>query len=724
MISADGNPHADWEIHHPGASFIKIHFATFRLPRGWSVEVSNPLGTEVYRYSESRKSDYTADPREGDDGRSRFSAMSISGDSAIVRVVATKPNPAAGKSKAPSALKQRVSIDYYMVGLPGNDIETGGVSSLDAFSSLEASGSKNKPVPESTCGVYDRQHVACYENSHPAEFDHSWPVAKIIVSGSIACTAWRVGAGNRLFTNHHCIENQDLLSATEVWFDYQRLRCQYSEVSTPVKVSGGTLLATSSALDYTLFTVANFDSIEPFGYLGLDISQASRGDRIYIPQHGGGNPKQLAIESDMNLGGLCEIDSENEDGNTSGTDYGYYCDTWGGSSGSPVLLADNHRVTALHHHGGCFNSGVKMSLIWPEVSTHFDGIVPGGDDGGDGGGGDTPPTAAFDASCEYLQCAFDATESSDADGSIVSYQWNWGDGSSASGISPAHAFAGAGTYQVVLTVLDNDGLSAQETQFITVAEGNADPVAAFSVTCDGLSCSFDAGASSDPDGTIALYEWSFGDGSGSSDTFAVQSHDYATGGDYPVMLTVTDDDGAQSSASTSLSVTPPNQPPIADFEFSCTGLDCSFDGSPSQDPDGVITEYAWDFGDGSPVVHGVQRTHVFSDAGIYEVTLTIADDAEASQFVNRAVEVSAVEQNPISLQVSGDKYRGTKSATLTWGGALSGFVEIWRDGALLITTENDGEYVDNDVHNKTKSASYRVCETGSVNCSDSVDVTF
>jgi PKD repeat protein len=77
--------------------------------------------------------------------------------------------------------------------------------------------------------------------------------------------------------------------------------------------------------------------------------------------------------------------------------------------------------------------------------------------------------------------------------------------------------------------------------------GNTPPVAAFSSTCTGLSCSFDASGSSDPDGSIASYSWQFGDTA--TGTGVTPSHDYGTAGTYPVTLTVTDNGGASSSVS-------------------------------------------------------------------------------------------------------------------------------------------------------------------------------
>ena len=93
---------------------------------------------------------------------------------------------------------------------------------------------------------------------------------------------------------------------------------------------------------------------------------------------------------------------------------------------------------------------------------------------------------------------------------------------------------------------------------IAAVPENRPPQAAFSFTTDGLSASVDAGASSDPDGTVAAYRWDFGDGS--TATGRTASHTFAAPGTYPVTLVVTDDAGASSELTRSITVSAPPQP--------------------------------------------------------------------------------------------------------------------------------------------------------------------
>ncbi len=87
---------------------------------------------------------------------------------------------------------------------------------------------------------------------------------------------------------------------------------------------------------------------------------------------------------------------------------------------------------------------------------------------------------------------------------------------------------------------------------LTAEPPNQPPIAVLDTTCDALRCTARADGSSDPDGTLASYAWSFGDGSTYSGESA--THTYARGGNYTITLTVTDNDGATDGAVVLVSV--------------------------------------------------------------------------------------------------------------------------------------------------------------------------
>ena len=91
------------------------------------------------------------------------------------------------------------------------------------------------------------------------------------------------------------------------------------------------------------------------------------------------------------------------------------------------------------------------------------------------GGGNQSPTASFSDSCTALACAFDGSASSDPDGTIASYSWDFGDSSSGTGATANHTYSAAGTYTVQLTVTDNDGASNTTSKSVTVSDGTGGP---------------------------------------------------------------------------------------------------------------------------------------------------------------------------------------------------------------------------------------------------------
>lgn len=173
-----------------------------------------------------------------------------------------------------------------------------------------------------------------------------------------------------------------------------------------------------------------------------------------------------------------------------------------------------------------------------------------------------PPVAVAEASMlsgmEPLTVTFSAANSSDPDGTIQSYSWDFGDGATANGVSAQNTFS-AGTYNVTLTVVDDAGFSDSDSLTIIVASApNVAPNASASYSAPNPiiagkdSVNFSSAGSSDSDGTIVSYRWEFGDGSSANS--ANPSHVYAAPGKYTATLTVTDDEGAADSDSVALNV--------------------------------------------------------------------------------------------------------------------------------------------------------------------------
>ncbi len=200
------------------------------------------------------------------------------------------------------------------------------------------------------------------------------------------------------------------------------------------------------------------------------------------------------------------------------------------------------------------------------------------------------------------------------------------------------------------------------------APSNQPPTARFTYSCTGLTCNFDSSTSTDSDGSIVGSSWNFGDGAQATGTSV--GHTYASGGNYSVLLTVRDDDGATNQASQVVAV---NSPPTASFTYSCTGLGCFFDGSGSSDLDGSITNYTWSFDDGG-TAQGPTANHTYGTGGTYTVTLTVVDDDGATQYQSQNVTVApqtiTVPDTPSNLTVqvvtTGTGKKKKSTANLAW----------------------------------------------------------
>lgn len=177
------------------------------------------------------------------------------------------------------------------------------------------------------------------------------------------------------------------------------------------------------------------------------------------------------------------------------------------------------------------------------------------------------PTAAFTSAASNLTASLDASSSTDSDGDIQSFAWNFGDSTTGAGKTVDHIYAAAGTYTVALTVTDNAGASSTVSQAVTVTKAaNAVPVAAIQATMANLALTADGSGSTDPDGAISAYAWAFGDGT--SAIGPQVTHNYAGPGSFVVTLTVTDDAGATSSTTSTVTATAaPSNSPLASDGF-------------------------------------------------------------------------------------------------------------------------------------------------------------
>lgn len=155
---------------------------------------------------------------------------------------------------------------------------------------------------------------------------------------------------------------------------------------------------------------------------------------------------------------------------------------------------------------------------------------------------------------------------------------------------------------------------------------NPAPTAAFTSSCTQLVCTFTDASTDVSPGTIASYNWTFGDGP-TPITTQNATHTYTAAGTYAVTLTVTDNGGEDNALTQQVTVTATaqNQAPVANFTSICNSLNCTFTNTSTDD--GTFTSI-WDFGDGSADSDNLSPTHTYTNTTLtdYTVTLTVTDD--------------------------------------------------------------------------------------------------
>lgn len=266
------------------------------------------------------------------------------------------------------------------------------------------------------------------------------------------------------------------------------------------------------------------------------------------------------------------------------------------------------------------------------------------------------PLASFNPSqklCKNEGVLF--TNTSQANGTdSLEYVWDFGDSSGVSiAVDPLHTFTNTGSYVITLTVTGNSALnvSCPDTTSKRVLI-NPTPVANYDFLngCKDLITQF-RDSSSVFGGSIVSWNWQFGDNSPVS---AVKNpaHTYTASGTFNVLLTVTSNNLCTAFTSKLVTINPT---PVAEFGLtnnpSVAQEPIYF--SDFSTPTSTIKQWYWDFGDGG--FDNVQApSHIYADADIYQVTLTVTDDAGCSDTITKAIEVSLLPQVPSAFTPNKD----------------------------------------------------------------------
>jgi len=292
---------------------------------------------------------------------------------------------------------------------------------------------------------------------------------------------------------------------------------------------------------------------------------------------------------------------------------------------------------------------------------------------------------------ERTPILFVGSASNDPDGIITSYLWDFGDGQNATGPTPNHTYLQEGTYQVTLTVTDDNNLTNTANTTATIQDTTS--IASFTATPTSgtapLSVSFTDTSTNNYE--IRTWDWTFGDGQ--TATGSTATHTYLIEGQYTVNLTITETDGNQDTHSVIIDVfeETENQPPVADAGGPYSeneGTEVNFDGSASYD-DGNITSYFWDFGDNQTGT-GLTVNHTYLQEGDYTVSLTVFDDESLNNTDTTTANI--VDTTPIA-NFTANPTSGNAPLTVTFTDESISYDNItnwdWKFGNLGTSNQSD-----------------------------------
>src|SRR3989441_271001 len=248
-----------------------------------------------------------------------------------------------------------------------------------------------------------------------------------------------------------------------------------------------------------------------------------------------------------------------------------------------------------------------------------------------------PPQARFTTTRSLVApweiVAFDAESSTDPDGTIVSYAWDFGDGFTTNGVLVRHVYVHSGRFLVVLTVVDNSHTPATASSELTV---DVPPMAAFATSLNtaprGVPIHFDASGSIDSDGTIVSYAWDFGDGQ--TATGISVTHEYADNGSFTVHLVVTDDLGAVDNVAGWIKIG--NRAPTIVFASPQASFVMGLGEAQTlvvvaSDLDGDLLTYSW-LVDGRSVGGSSSYEFVGSNVGSHVIRVLVSDGSAEVSF--------------------------------------------------------------------------------------------
>ncbi|MCL2916194.1 PKD domain-containing protein [Shewanella corallii] len=684
------------QITSAGALSLNFGFTQFEMPEGGSLHIYTPDRSQRIRA-------FTA---ADNDAHGQLWTPMLAGDSAIIEV-----NVPAHKEKQ---LKlELTSVNHGYLGANVKDI----------FDTL--SGACNVDV---VCPAGDDWR------------DQIRSAAAISLGGSRFCSGGALNNtandGRAFFlTAYHCGVNAGNAASLVTYWNFENSYCRDPGSSDSGGQGDGTLdqfntgsifRAGYSPSDMTLVELDDpFDPAHNVFLAGWNANDETSTSAVAI-HHPNVDEKRISFENEATT--ITSYGGNSSPGDSTHIrvidwDLGT---TEGGSSGSH-LFDQNKRVIGQLHGGGAA-CGNDLSDWYGRIYTSWDGggtastrlstwldaagtgeMAIDGMNATDPGDNQLPVVNANGPYLAFVDTAvnFSSAGTEDPDGTVVSLEWDFGDGSDVSSeANPSHVYTAKGNYEVSLKATDDDDASRTVFTQANVFDPTQDEL------MNGVAKTGLSGETGEetyfymqvPSGATNLQFVTQGD-NGDADLYVSQGQLPTTssfdcrswsGSSNETCSFPTPEAGTwyamvrAYSGYSDLSLTgsyeggQTNEPPVAGFDASFSGALGSFT-STSTDSDGSITDWSWDFGDGN-TGSGEMTSHTYAASGSYRVTLTVTDDGGAQDSDSQTFDVTVPDAN-IDLEIGKvlKSRRGSVRVSLSWEGSTGDYT-VSRDGEDVGTT--------------------------------------
>ncbi len=304
---------------------------------------------------------------------------------------------------------------------------------------------------------------------------------------------------------------------------------------------------------------------------------------------------------------------------------------FGDGNNTTVTFPNNPDVTHIYANTGTYNVTLTITNSDSCSNTTTNPVIV-----------EPSPTAMFDSEsgCASGPVSFSDESIENGGGTIVSWNWNFDDPASGPDNTstlpnPVHMFSAAGDYDVELIVTNVNGCSDTTINTITVAD-EPEVDFTYSEVCLGSETEFETVTTAD----VLSWAWSFGDGGSSN--LENPTYTYDATGDYDVTLVITTTDGCTASITHTVRINPLPNPNFDHNGAACLN-DTVYFTDLSSSPNGLISTWHWDFGDGTEITINAPDnpdvSHIYTNDATFAVTLSVTDSDSCENSITKLVEI-------------------------------------------------------------------------------------